>query len=56
MVSYRSKLTLSSDLRLPVPNCITSSRKLKPEVTGHWTPVPAVLLAYFGQIEQMTNL
>ena len=30
-------ITLSGDLSLLIPSCITSNRKLKPEVTGHRT-------------------
>ena len=37
-------IILSGDLRLLVPSCITSNRKVKPEGTGHRTKIYVILL------------
>ena len=31
-----TNITVTGDLGLEVPSCISSNRKLKPEVRGHW--------------------
>ena len=44
-------ITLSCDLRLLVPSCITSIRKLKSEVTGHHTRLYLYLYIVLARLD-----